>query len=140
MYELRDHGIPVVQTVQDYKLVCPSYKLYVPVRQEICFRCRGHRYYNAIAQNCTAHGVAASALVCVEAYLERVTRAYLKPYPPFSRRRDFLRDRLVDGGVPPSRLWSCPNPIDAAAYTPSLLGRALFYSSDDWSRRRAPTS
>lgn len=127
LVELKNRGIPVVQTVHDYKPICPSYKLYVPARQEICFRCRGHRYYNAIAQNCTAHGLAASALVCLEAYLEWVTRAYARTVSIFITPSEFLRARLLDGGIAPSTVVAIPNFMDTTAYTPAYAGDPVLF-------------
>jgi glycosyltransferase involved in cell wall biosynthesis len=43
-------GIPVVQTLHDFNLVCASRYLYTGGR--ICERCKGRRYHQALLQNC----------------------------------------------------------------------------------------
>ena len=36
LYALKEKDVPVVQTLHDYRIVCPSYNMYDPNRSEIC--------------------------------------------------------------------------------------------------------
>ena len=60
---LREEGIPIVQSVHNYKLICPNYQLYVPHKGEVCERCIPGKYYHCIGQRCMKDSLAASALV-----------------------------------------------------------------------------
>ena len=125
--ELAAHGIPIVQTIHDYKPVCPTYKLFVPQRQENCYRCRGGRFYNAIVQNCSARGPAVSMLAGLEAYLQQVTKTYKKRVACFICPSRFLRDRLVESGIGLEQTEVIPQMIDFEQYTPVYEGSyALF--------------
>ena len=43
-------GLPCVQTLHDYKLACPNYKMFTEGAP--CERCKGGKYQNAIKYNC----------------------------------------------------------------------------------------
>jgi glycosyltransferase involved in cell wall biosynthesis len=51
-------GLPVVQTLHDYKLICPVYVLMRDGR--ICEDCRGGRFYNVAMKGCHPGGFAAA--------------------------------------------------------------------------------
>ena len=49
---LKKNEIPMVQTLHEYKLICPNYKLFIEKSNEICERCKGGKYYNAVVHKC----------------------------------------------------------------------------------------
>ncbi len=67
-------GIPVVMTLHDYKLVCPNYTFFDG--KKYCDRCRGGRFYQAVATRCNNGSLGRSLLLSVEAYWQRMTRVY----------------------------------------------------------------
>jgi glycosyltransferase involved in cell wall biosynthesis len=105
--------IPIVMTLHDYKLVCPSYALFA--RGEVCRRCRGGKFFHAVTVSC-AGSRARSALLAAEAYWQRWTRVYNR-VDCFIAPSEFLRDVMIDGGVRPDRIVFVPplNPSSTAA-------------------------
>ena len=67
--------IPVVMTVHDYKLVCPVYTLVS--HGEMCERCVGGHFQNAVRLRCNRGSLAGSALVAGETWLHRTLRQIL---------------------------------------------------------------
>ena len=67
-------GIPVVMTVHDYKLVCPVYTLVS--HGEMCERCVGGHFQNAVRRRCNRGSLAGSALVAGETWLHRTLRLW----------------------------------------------------------------
>ena len=127
LYELRAAGIPVVQTIHDYKPVCPNAKLYVPATGKLCFRCKGNRFYQAALTNCGSYGRGSSLMIALEAYVNRLTGAYLRNVRQFLTPSQFLLDKLVEGGIPAGRLRVARNYVDVNEYRPSSGGGyALF--------------
>lgn len=124
---LAAHGVPVVQTVHDYWMVCPSRQLYLYSRQEMCYRCKGGRFYNAARYRCVNYGLGASLLAAMEAYLARLTRVYLRRVRYFIAPSEFLRQRLLEGGVPAARAVHLPYFICAADYAPAFGGEGVLY-------------
>ena len=103
---LKKHGVPIVQTLHDFKLICPSYRMLSP--EGICERCHGNRYYNLIRQRCVKGSLAFSVLLCLEAYLHRAIRIYDR-VDLFIASSQFYRDKLVSFGVDGRRIRVLPN-------------------------------
>ena len=76
LYALKEFNIPIVQSVNTYKMVCPAYLLYNKRRGEVCERCIGGRYYNVVINRCLKNSLPASLLVCIEMYVHRWMRVY----------------------------------------------------------------
>jgi glycosyltransferase involved in cell wall biosynthesis len=109
-------GVPVVQTLHDYKWVCPAY-LFLS-RGAVCERCGpGNRFGPVVARRCHHDSLAKSLVVWWESRrswargdAERVAR-FLAP----SR---FLRDRMAAHGMPEARLVHWPYFLRLEAYRP----------------------
>lgn len=90
-------GIPIVQTLHDYKLVCPNTNF---VSQgQLCEACKGHRFYNVIRNRCKRGSLAASVLAGIEAYSHQVTQIYERNVDTFIAPSRFLRDKVNEHGV-----------------------------------------
>ena len=59
---LADRGVPVVMTLHDYKLVCPSYGMFA--HGAYCYRCRGGRFERAIQVGCGGSRARSGAGLC----------------------------------------------------------------------------
>jgi glycosyltransferase involved in cell wall biosynthesis len=66
---LHQHGIPMVMTLHDYKLVSPNYNLFV--RGRIWEGSKPRRYWRCVADRCVRDSYLASFVCTVEAYLHR---------------------------------------------------------------------
>jgi glycosyltransferase involved in cell wall biosynthesis len=124
---LKGAGPPVVQTLHDYKLVCP---IYVLMRDgHTCEDCRGGRFYNVVVKNCHPGGLAAGAANAAEMYLHR---SILKSYDAvdlFICPSRFLLDKMVEFGVSEERLTHLPYFLPVRDYTPGAeKGRYYVYS------------
>lgn len=70
---LKSHGVKVVLTLHDYKLICPAYLMLKG--RDICEACCGGRYWKALALNCRgkmSHGL----LNMLEAYWHQWRGSY----------------------------------------------------------------
>ncbi|MEQ9008548.1 MAG: glycosyltransferase, partial [Ekhidna sp.] len=59
-------GVKVVMSCNDYKHICPNYKLYHHGR--ICLECKGGKFYNAIKNKCCKDSVSFSLVSSLESY------------------------------------------------------------------------
>ncbi|MBN2417626.1 glycosyltransferase family 4 protein [bacterium] len=103
LHTLRKHGIPVIQTVHQYKLVCPNYRLYIEHKQEICERCLHGAYYNAFLQRCHKDSVSASLLITLEAVIHRMLNIY-GIVDRFHVPSAFIGKKLIEGGIPEDKV------------------------------------
>jgi glycosyltransferase involved in cell wall biosynthesis len=124
----RFHGIPVVQTVHDYHLVCPNYTL-MRSGQSICDqRCFGNRYWHCVTNRCIKNSLSASLLGGIELALHRGMRWYEQGIHAFLCPSLFLKDILEAGGVPAGQLRYLPNFIDPDFSTTSLTDKEPIFT------------
>ncbi len=107
--ECRRAGIPVVMTVHNYRLICPS-GLFLS-RGEICERCAGGREYWCLLRNCEG-AVSKSLGYALRNAVARRFGMYSKNVQVFACLTDFQRRKLIDAGVPEERTVVIPNSID----------------------------
>lgn len=94
---LQKLGIPVVQTLHDYQLICPNYQLYT--QNETCERCMQHKYWNAVTNRCVQDSVASSALAAFEMLYHNVLKkSYARGVDLFIAPSQFLRAKLLQWG------------------------------------------
>jgi len=93
---LKKYHIPIVQTLHDYKLICPNYKLFSC--GEVCYKCRGGKYYNCLFNKCVKNSYSKSLLATLEAYYCRWQRIYEK-INLFIAPSRFMKDICVSFGI-----------------------------------------
>ena len=129
---LHTAGVPMVMTLHDYKLVCPSYGLFS--RGHFCYRCRGGRFYNAVLEGCSGGSHLRSALLAIESYYQKYSGVYEK-IARFTAPSRFMRDTFVNAGYAPTRVEYLPAFVPGAdtgapgpQLPPDLPGRFVLYS------------
>lgn len=123
---MRRAGVPVVMTLHDYKLACPSYQLLadgVP-----CEACVGHGTWHAAARRCKGGSLAGSTVLAVESGLHRVTGAY-DAVDRLICPSAFLAEVMRRQGIDPQRLRVVGNFTDVPPARPREdAGRDLVYA------------
>jgi glycosyltransferase involved in cell wall biosynthesis len=123
LHPLKKHGIPVVQTLHDYKFGCPTYMFYT--EGQVCERCKGGRYYNVLLHRCNRGSLAASALNCAEMYFHQLLGIY-DNVDAFISPSNFLRQKMIEYGVAPERVVCIPNFIALDEYRPEYTHEDYF--------------
>lgn len=111
---LRRANIPIVQTVHDYKPICPVYSL--NCRGEVCEACNGHAFWRATVRRCNRGSVVRSALSTVESYVSDWLGARAG-IDRFIAVCEFQAGKLVRFGVPADRTRVLRNFIDASSFS-----------------------
>ena len=123
---LAAHQVPIVQTMHDYKLLCPVYTF--RSRGETCERCRGGQYWHVVERRCNAGSLPLSATNMVEAYVHAWRRTYDRVHV-FHCPSLFVLAKMLEFGVPRERLAFVPHFVDATAFTPAFGGgRYAFFA------------
>ncbi len=86
--------VPVVMQVNDYKHICPNYKLYHHGR--LCEECKGGRFYNALLNRCCHDSLAYSGASMLEAYAEAVRGSLRKRVDLFLFPSRFMADKTAE--------------------------------------------
>jgi glycosyltransferase involved in cell wall biosynthesis len=122
---LKGKGVPVVQTLHEYKLVCPTSMLFD--HGHICEACEGSKFWQATVKRCNRGSLARSALSTVETYASHLMGAVGK-VDHFLAVSHFLREKVISLGVPASKVTTIHNFIDANQYSPtSEVGAYILY-------------
>jgi glycosyltransferase involved in cell wall biosynthesis len=112
---LKRFGIPVVQTLHDYKLACPSYLMFVDGR--LCDACVSGSPGNVILRRCVHGSVLQSALSCAERLVHRALRTFSE-VDAFLCPSNFLLDVMKRAGIPKQKLFYAPHFLDLKPYLP----------------------
>ncbi|MEU4691950.1 glycosyltransferase [Actinoplanes sp. NPDC023714] len=118
------HGVPVVQTVHNYRQVCSS-GLYFRDGHN-CRDCRGKVLgWPAIKHRCYRGSAAQSAIMATTLAVHRPTWHSVDRYIALT---DKIAAHLVDYGVPPERIVIKPNGLPDPG-TPAPLGDGFLYGA-----------
>jgi len=94
IYGAKKRGIPVVQTVHDYQMICPNHLLYNFDKNEICEKCIKGSYVNCIKNKCIHDSRVKSIIGAIEAKLYGVLKTY-KKVDLFISPSYFLEEKLL---------------------------------------------
>lgn len=114
--ELKRSGIPIVQTLHDYKLLCPNTIFFSG--DEICEMCKGGRYYQVIIRKCKRQSLPASFTAGICMYFHKLIRIFEKNVDLFISPSQFLIEKFREHGldIPITYL---PNFINIDSFSPS---------------------
>ncbi len=123
---LAEAGIPVIQAVYNYRLVCPSAELYT--EGAICERCVDGNTLHAVIHRCYRGSYAASAWYASIVGLHRMLKTFSNKISSFMVPDNFLGTKLAEGGIPAVKIWCNPNPffLDEYQAEPTHHGFVLF--------------
>jgi glycosyltransferase involved in cell wall biosynthesis len=118
--------IPTVLTLHDYSLRCPAGSLSrrdAPVCIDVS--CAGHRYDRAVRFRCVHGSGVASALAATELLSARAFRRYQRSVDLFLVPSRYVRERMVESGLPASRLSVLANAIEPRDGPAPALGTSV---------------
>ena len=140
------HGLPVIQTVHNYRQVCAP-GLYFR-DGHVCHDCRGRAFpLPAIVHNCYRGSKAQSAVMATTLAVHRGTWRSVDRYVALT---DAIADHLIGYGIPDERITVKPNAVDDPG-PPAPIGTGFLFASrlseekglrlvlEAWSRRAEGT-
>lgn len=127
-YKCQEKGIPVVQTVQNYRLICPSAVL---LRDgHICEDCIGKVPLPGIWHACYRGSRLQTSAVASLLVFHRLYGTWQNAVNKYIAATDFSRLKLIQGGLPSSKISVIPNflveapsPVDALGTYVLFVGR-----------------
>ena len=114
----REEGIPVVMSCNDYKHICPNYRLFHHGR--ICEDCKGGKYYKAVVNNCCKHSIAVSIISAIESYTHDFMNVWKKNVSIFLFESRFMLNKTAEfWGEGTAQLDFLGKPFNATHYKAS---------------------
>lgn len=115
----RQNGLPVVMSCNDYKHICPNYKLYHHGR--LCEACKGGTYYNSVLQKCCQNSVSYSLASCLESSAHYYMNILRKNIHTFLFAGEFMAKKTEEFWGKGSFRWAkLLNPFDSTKYAASI--------------------
>src|SRR6266508_1295261 len=128
---LAERGVPVVLTLHDYKLACPSYQLLD--HGSVCQACLGGRFHRAALRRCKDGSLGASLVLALESSAHRAMGAW-DPVRTFISPSRFMATTMTRGGSATSTISSTPGRC-----APRRSRAARWCSPGAWPPRRGST-
>lgn len=102
-YACRNAGIPVVQTLHNYRLLCPGATLFR--EGKVCEDCTKTMVpWPAVAHACYRNSRTASAAVANMLAIHRAAGTWTRTVSRFITPTEFARNKFVEGGLPAERI------------------------------------
>ena len=113
-YALKKRNIPIIQMVYNYSFLCPNAHFYI--KGKICEKCIKGNYLNAIYNKCRNNNFLISAWYAAILFINRKIIKADKVINKFITPDNFLKSKLIKGGIEPSRIEIMKNPFDAEKF------------------------
>lgn len=117
-------GVPVVQTLHNFRLLCPQAMLLREGR--VCEDCVGRLPWRGAVRGCYRGSVAQSTVLVGMLATHRALGTWQRRVNRFIALTEFSRRKFVEGGVPAERLRVKPNFADLPAARPAPRHGLLF--------------
>ncbi len=106
--EIARRGIPIVQTMHEYRAVCPISLLFRDGR--ICTDCNDRRYAQVVRHRCAGGSLSRSVWNMAEMRLSDML-GHKRDIARYLSISDFQRDRLIEMGMTPDRIETIYHPV-----------------------------
>ena len=107
-YAAKSQGVPVVQTLRNYRLLCPNALFFRD--GQVCEDCLGKSIpYPGIVHRCYRDSIAASAGVTAMITVHRALKTWVNQVNIFIALSEFARQKFIEGGFPADKIVVKPN-------------------------------
>jgi glycosyltransferase involved in cell wall biosynthesis len=102
-----DAGVPVVQTLHNYRLLCPAAVFFR--NGHVCEECVEHSLIRSVLHGCYHESRPVTAAVALMLSLQRQFGAAMKDVDRLIALTEFSRRKFIEGGIPAEKLVVKPN-------------------------------
>jgi glycosyltransferase involved in cell wall biosynthesis len=107
-YAARAEGVPVVQTLHNYRLLCPVALFFRD--GHVCEDCMGKAVpWPGVVHGCYRGSRTASGVVATMLTVHRALRTWTETVDVYVALTGFARDKFVEGGLPAGKIQVKPN-------------------------------
>ncbi len=101
-YACAEARIPVVQTLHNYRLLCPAGNL---LRQgHVCEECMEHTLLRSVWHRCYKDSVSASSTIALMIASQRALGTWKNKVDCYIARTEFARTKFIEGGLPAEKI------------------------------------
>lgn len=108
-YACRDAGVPIIQALHNYRLICPGANLYRD--GQLCEECLSDGLFRGVLHGCYRQSRAATATVGTMLALHHRLSTWTEVVGLYIAPTEFLRQKFVRAGIPLNKISLKPNPV-----------------------------
>jgi glycosyltransferase involved in cell wall biosynthesis len=103
----REAGVPVVQTLHNYRLLCPVGTLFRDGK--VCEECVDHTLWRSVRNGCYRDSRAETAAVGLMLAVHRARHTWERDVTSYIVLTEFARKKFLNGGLPAEKMFVKPN-------------------------------
>ncbi len=101
-YACQEAGVPVVQTLHNYRLFCPAGTFYRD--GHVCEECIEHSLFRGVRYRCYRGSAGATATIALMLACHRRLRTWTEKVDCYIARTEFARRKFIEAGLPPEKI------------------------------------
>jgi glycosyltransferase involved in cell wall biosynthesis len=101
-YVFGDAGVPVVQTLHNYRLCCPATNLFR--NGGVCEECMEHSLWRGVAHGCYRDSRPGTAAVALMLATHRACGTWTRAVDCYIALTEFARRKFIAAGIPPEKI------------------------------------
>lgn len=106
-YACKEEGVPVVQTLHNYRLACPAASFYRDGK--ICEECLDRGPFHAVKYGCYRESKLATAALATMLEVHRRKNTWTEMVDCYVALTEFAREKMIQGGLPADKIRVKPN-------------------------------
>jgi glycosyltransferase involved in cell wall biosynthesis len=107
-YAANAEGVPVIQTLHNYRLLCPVALFYR--NGQVCEDCMGKAVpWPGVVHGCYRGSRAASGIIATMLTVHRALRTWTEMIDVYVALTEFARNKFIEGGLPAGKIVVKPN-------------------------------
>ena len=103
----KEEGVPVVQTLHNYRLACPAASFYRDGK--ICEECLDQGPFHAVRYGCYRDSKLATAALATMLEVHRRKNTWSEMVDCYVALTEFAREKMIQGGLPAEKILVKPN-------------------------------
>lgn len=102
-YAASARRVPVVQSIRNYRLVCPSHNFYR--NQNVCRDCVGTTFkHPGVVHKCYRNSAAGTAVIALMSGVHKIAGTWQNKVQMYLAVSNYVADALIEDGFPPERI------------------------------------
>lgn len=120
-----DAGVPVVQTLHNYRLLCPAAAFFR--NGQTCEECLDHSLWRGVRYGCYRGSRAVTATVALMLAVNRLRRTWVDKITRYVALTNFARQKFIAGGFPADKIDIKPNFVHPDPGTNSVTAEHIVF-------------
>jgi len=111
VYEIcQEESVPIVQTLHNYRLLCPAATFYR--NGHTCEECLTHGLLRSVRYGCYRESRAMSGMIALTLHTHRSRQTWNKKIDAYVAISNFVREKFIHAGFPAGKIYVKPNFVE----------------------------